>query len=223
MRIGVGRVEVVHVARRDERQAALGGEPGQRLEDRLLDVEVAVLELDVRVVAAEDLLQPFELHLGVAHPRLGDRLRDAAGEAAGERDQARRVLREQLPVDPRAVVVALEEAEGAELDQVGVPGGRLGEQRQVRGALHLLVPVVGDVHLAADDRLHTLTTRRLVEVDRPRQRAVVGERDGGHLEPGRLVDERRDPARPVEDRELGMDVEVNERRGHRESHFTAGV
>ena len=80
------------VARRDERQAALGGEPGQRLEDRLLDVEVAVLELDVRVVAPEDLLQPVELHLGVAHPRLGDRLRDAAREAAGERDQARRVL-----------------------------------------------------------------------------------------------------------------------------------
>ena len=108
VRVRVRCVEVVDVARRNERQAALGGEPRQRLEDRLLDVEVPVLELDVRVVATEDLLQPVELHLGVAHPGVDDRLGDTAREAAGERDQARRVLLEQRPVDPGPVVVALE-------------------------------------------------------------------------------------------------------------------
>ncbi len=87
VRVGVCRVEVVHVARGDEREAALRGQARKRLEDRLLDVEVPVLELDVGVVAAEDLLQPVELHLGVAHPCFGDRLGDAAGEAAGEHDQ----------------------------------------------------------------------------------------------------------------------------------------
>ena len=56
--------------------------------------------------------------------------------------------------------------------------------------------------------------RGLVEVDRAGQRAVVGERDRRHLEPGRLVDERRDPARPVEDRVLGVDVQVDERGAH---------
>ena len=223
MGVGVGRVEVVNVTRRDERKASLRREPGQRLEDRLLDVELRVLELDVGVVASEDLLQAVELHLGVAHPCLGDRLRHAAREAARERDQAGCVLLQELPVDPRAVVVALEEAERAELDQVRVAGRRLGEQRQVRGALRLLVPVVCDVHLAADDRLHALLVRVLVEVDRPRERAVVGERDRRHLEPGRLVHERRDPARPVENRVLGVDVEVDERSRHRECHFTVGT
>ena len=87
MRVGVGRVEVVDVAGRDEREAPLRRELRQRLEDRRLDVEMRVLQLDVDVVAAEDLLQPVELALGVVHPRLDDRLRDAAGEAAGERDQ----------------------------------------------------------------------------------------------------------------------------------------
>ena len=88
-------------------------------------------------------------------------------------------------------------------------------------ALRLRVAVVRDVHLAADDRLHSLLARSLVEVDRTREGAVVRERDRRHLEPRRLVDERGDPARPVEDRELGVDVEVNERRAHREGHRTA--
>ena len=74
--------------------------------------------------------------------------------------------------------------------------------------------VVDDVHLAAEDRLDALLGGGLVEVDRARHRAVVGERDGGHLELGRLPRERRDPARPVEDRVLGVDVQVDERRGH---------
>ena len=222
VRVGVGGVEVVNVTRRDERQAALGGEPGQRVEHRLLDLEPGVLELDVGVVAAEDLLEPVELHLGVAHPRLRDRLRDPPRQAAGERDQARRILREELPVDARPVVVALEVAERAELDQVGVAGRRLGQQRQVRRALRLHVPVVGDVHLAADDRLHALLVGGLVEVDRAGQRAVIRERHRRHLEPGRLVDERRDPARPVEDRVLGVDVQVDERGAHGRPSYWPG-
>ena len=51
----VGGLEVVHVPRRDERQPELRGEPGQRLERRLLRLEADVLELDVGRVAAEDL------------------------------------------------------------------------------------------------------------------------------------------------------------------------
>ena len=67
--VGVGGVEVVDVPRRDERQPELRGEPGQRLERRLLDLEPDVLELDVGRVAAEDLREPVELRLGVAVPR----------------------------------------------------------------------------------------------------------------------------------------------------------
>ncbi len=53
--------------------------------------------------------------------------------------------------------------------------------------------------------------------DRARQRAVVGERDGRHLELGRPRDQVGDPAGAVEDRVLGVDVQVDERRlGHAE-------
>jgi len=72
--------------------------------------------------------------------------------------------------------------------------------------------VVRDVDLAADERLDAVLLRFSVQLDRAREAAVVGERDGRHLELCRTRGERRDAARPVEDRVLGVDVEVDERR-----------
>jgi hypothetical protein len=88
----------------------------------------------------------------------------------------------------------------------------------VRVALSLRAAVVGDVDLAADDGLDAVATRFAEEFDRSGQRSVVGERDGRHLEFGRSLGERRDPARSVEDRVLGMDVEMDERRGFGSGH-----
>ena len=212
--MGVGRVEVVDVPGRDERQPEPLGEAGQPLEGGLLDVEPDVLQLDVRRVPAEDLREPVELGERVVLAMLGQRPRDAAGEAPGERDHPRRVPLEQLPVDARLVVVALEVRERAEPDEVRVAGGVGGEEREVRVALLLDAPVVHDVHLAPEDRFDALRLRRLVEVDRAGHRAVVGERDGRHLEAGRLLRERRDPAGPIEDRVLRVDVQVDERSAH---------
>ena len=215
--------EVVDVAGRDERQLPLFGERDEVRVDPRLRLEVRVLELDVDVVAAEDLRQPVELGLGVLRPALLERLADAAREAAGERDQARRVALEQLPVDARLVVVALEVAEARELDQVAVARVVGREEREVRVALLLRAPVVGDVDLAAEDRLHALLARLLVELDRAGERAVIGERDGRHLELGRPRGERRNAAGAVEDRVLGVDVEMDEGRlGHSGEHPIAG-
>ena len=85
----VGGVEVVDVARRDERQPLLRREPGKRHGTRLLRLEADVLQLDVGRVAAEDLREAIELRLGVGVPMLAERARDASGEAAGERDHPR--------------------------------------------------------------------------------------------------------------------------------------
>ena len=205
--------EVVDVARGDERQAAPLGELHEHGVDPLLHVEMRVLHLDVDAVAAEDRRQPVELALGVGGAALLERAADAAGQAAGERDEPGRVPLEQLPVDARLVVVALEVAERAEVDEVAVALGRLGEQRQVRLPLLLLVPVVGDVDLAADDGLHALLLGRLEQVDRAGERAVVGERDRRHLQLRRPLRQLGDPAGPVEDRVLRMNVEMDERRG----------
>ena len=208
----VGLLEVVDVARGDERQAGLLGEPDQVRVDLGLLAQPGVLELDVDALAAEDLDEPVEVGGRVGRPVLDERPGDAAGEAARERDDSLRVPLEQRPVDARLVVVALEVAERGELDQVPVALVRLGEQRQVRVPLRLRHAVVADVDLAADERLHAVLAGLLDEVDRARQRAVVGERHGRHLPLGRARGERRHPARPVEDGVLRVDVEVDERR-----------
>ena len=214
VRVRVLGRQVVDVAGGDERQLRLGGELDELGVDALLDVEAGVLQLDVGGVAAEHLREPVEVGARVGGPVLLERLADAAREAAGERDQPRRVRLEQLPVDARLRVVALEVAERGELDQVRVAVVRLGEERQVRVAARAGAAILGDVDLAAENRLHALLAGGLVEVDRTGERAVVGERDGGHLELRRAGRERRDPARPVEDRVLAVDVQMDERGAH---------
>ena len=88
MRVRVLGGQVVDVAGRDERQLRFGGELDELRVDALLHVEARVLELDVGAVAPEDLRQPVEVGARVGGPALLERLADAAGEAAGERDQA---------------------------------------------------------------------------------------------------------------------------------------
>ncbi len=208
-------VEVVHVTRGDEREPRLGGECDQLGVHLLLLGEPGILELHVGRVAPEDLDEAVEIRACVLRPSLRERPRHPAREASGERDDPLRVALEKLPVDARLVVVALEVAERRELDQVRVTLVRLGEKREVRVALRLRVPVVGDVDLAADDRLDPRCAGLAVELDRAGERAVVREGHGGHLEARSLRDEPGNPTRPVEDRVLRVDVQVDEGRcGH---------
>ena len=83
----------------------------------------------------------------------------------------------------------------------------------MRVALRLGAAVVGDVDLAADDGLDPVLLGRLDEVDRAGEGAVIGERDGGHLELCGAGCEGRNAARTVEDRVLRVDVKVDERSG----------
>ena len=203
--------EVVDVARRDERQAGGLGGAREHGVDARLHVEPGVLHLDVDGVLAEDLPEPVELGGGVVLAVLLERLADLPGEAAGERDQAVAVRLEQLPVDARLVVVALEVAERGELDQVRVARVVGGEQRQVRVALRLRLAILGDVHLAADDRLDADLPGLLDELNRPGERPVIGQPDRGHVELSRPSSKLGNAARPVENRVLGVDVKMNER------------
>ncbi len=208
------RVEVVDVARRDEREAGLLGEGYQLRIDLLLLREPRILDLDVRRVTPEDLDEPVEIGARVLRAALGERTRDAAGEAARKRHDALRVTLEELPVDARLVVVALEVAERGELDEVRVALVRLREEREVRVPLRLRPAVVGDVDLTADDRLDARLPGLPEQLHRAGERAVVGKRDGRHLEPRGLLHEAGDPARPVEDRVLRVDVQMDKWGGH---------
>ena len=154
------------------------------------------------------------------------RLADAARQAARERDDALAVGRELRQVDARPVPVAVEVGRGHEPHEVVIPGGRLGQEGEVGAALLLDTDgvVVDHVHLAAEDRLDPDLGGRPRELHRPGHRAVVGEPDGRHPELGRLGHERVDPARPIEDRVLAVDVQMDVRLslGHGVASLTSG-
>ncbi len=67
--------------------------------------------------------------------------------------------------------------------------------------------------------LTPFSRRVLVVLHRAGERPVVGEPDGGHLELSSPSRERRDPAGPVQDRVLGVDVQVDEVGGQRMAQF----
>ena len=68
--------------------------------------------------------------------------------------------------------------------------------------------VVDEVGLEADDRLDAVLLGRLVELDRAVHHAVVGEPEGGLAEARGALGELVDLARAVEQRVLGVDVEM---------------
>ena len=221
MRRGVLGAQVVHVARADDRQAGLGGQRQEAGVDALVLVDAGVLQLDVDVLAPEDLHEAVELLARTGLIARQQRRARAPGEAAGQRDDAVGVGLEQLVVDARLVVVALEVAERAELDEVVVAGRRLGQQRQVVPValvgVHARAAVVDEVDLTAQQRLDAGLAGRAIELDRARHGAVVGDADGGHAELHRALDELRDAAGAVQHRVLGMDVQVGVTR-HGRSH-----
>ena len=61
MRLGVLGVQVVHVARADDREPGIGGDAQEARVDLGVLGHAGVLQLDVDVVAAEDRDEPVEL------------------------------------------------------------------------------------------------------------------------------------------------------------------
>ena len=214
VRVGVRPARVVRVARRHQRQPGVHGQRAQAGVDAGLDLQPRVLDLHVDVVAPEDLGQRVELG---ARGRLVVALQagaDDAGEASGEGDDAVGVPRHELVRDARLAVVALEVAGRAELDEVVVALGGLGEQRQVVAPFAARpLGVVGDhVGLEADHRRDPARRGLAVQLDGAAHDAVVRQRDRRLPHPLHDVQQPVDLAGPVEHRVVRVDVEVDEGR-----------
>ena len=211
----LGLVDVVEVVGHDQRQAGLGREPDELLVEPALLRQPVILELEEEPVATEDVAVlagqvPGELPVVEL-----ERPRDLATEAGRQADQSLAVAGEVVAVDPGLVVVAVEVGVGHQPAEVAVADVVLGQQDEVERlgvGLALLVGhrTAGDVGLDADDRLDPLGGRRLVEGDGAVQRAVIGQGQAVKALLGRRIDQVVDPSQPVEEAELGVDVEVGE-------------
>ena len=181
MRLGVFRLDVVRVVGRHERQPRPPCDLDEAGANRVLVRDAVVLQLEKVVVVAEDLRVLARDRLRGVEVAAHDRLRQLTAEARGEADQTLGVLGEDLLVDARLVVVALEMRRAHELDEVAIPGVVARQQDQVaRIAVDTSLAIGArarrHVHLAAEDRVDLRGARRRVEVDRAVQDAVVGDR-----------------------------------------------
>ena len=207
--------QIVHVAGAHEAAADFPGDPNDALVALVLRREPVLLHLEVDVLAAEHAQQIVGVSAGLPVAILEQALAEARGQAARERDHALGVALDLGEVDGRlAALQALQKAGRGELDEVAVAVVVGGEQRQVVAlgpggwALRRRRVVVDQVDLTADDRLDAVLRARLVELDRAVHHAVVGEAEGRLTELRRALGQRVDLAGAVEQRVLGVDVEV---------------
>ena len=197
MRLGVLRLDVVRVVGGDQRQAGAPRDLDQAGAHRLLLGDAVVLQLEEVAVGSEDLGMLARHRLGGRHVAAEDRLGQLATEARGEADQALGVLGEQLAVDARLVVVALEMRCADQLDEVAIADVVARQQDEVVGiavgpALTVVARPRRHVHLAPEHRVDLCRTRRGVEIDRSVEHAVVGDGDGRLPHRLRAVDELLD-------------------------------
>jgi hypothetical protein len=216
MRLGVALVRVVRVVGGEQRRVELARHLHELRVDVALLRQPVILQLDEEGVAPEDLL---EARRGVARRGVVPRhqlLAHQPAEAAARRDETFAVLLEQIEVDARLVVEAVEIRVRRDLDEVAVSGVRLREQRQVVdvvvGAPGPVEPAPTDeVPLAADHRGQVCFTGRPVEVEDAVHVPVVGDADRGLPVGGGGGDDVGDPGRAVQHRELGVQMQVHER------------
>ena len=74
-----------------------------------------------------------------------------------------------------------------------------------------LVALLRNVDFAADHRMHAVALGGVVELDRAEQVAVIGHGDGRHLLLDRGLHELVDVAGPIEQRIIGVAMQVDER------------
>jgi hypothetical protein len=228
-------VRVVQVVGAQQRDAEVLRDGQERRPGLLLDRQAVIHDLGVEVLLAEDVLEVRRRLAGAvllagAQPHV-----DLARGAAGRGDEALAVALQQVAVEPRLAVLALEAGQRGDPEEVVHALRRPGQQRHVRvGSLAAVVPAVAllveelvaeverrtvepragrVVALHADDRLDAGLRGLLVEVVGTEDVAVVGHRQSRHARGGGGRRHLGQLGRAVQHRVLGVDVQVHERIG----------
>ena len=186
---------------------------------RLLLLEPLVLDLEVEIALAEDVVVTCSSQLGRLVLPFRQPLGNFALKACGEADQSLRVVGEKLLADARLVIEPVQRGLGDDLHQVAIALVVLGQHDEMVVAVALgrraMIFLLADVELATQDRLHARFLGGVHERYRAEDVAVIGHGDRRHLQLLDAIDETLDLARAVEHGEIGMQVKMDEfRLGH---------
>ena len=219
--LGVLALGVVDVVGRDDLDAYLSRNLDEQRIDAPLLFYAVVLQFDIEVARLEHVAQHdrivFRLFIVVFEQQLGD----SPGKTRGQTNHPFGMLFERLDVYARLVVKTFDIRHAVQLNEIAIADVVFcNEHKVIEAAVapRLLVHVLAGVELAADDGFEPRLLHRLVEGEHAEHVAVIGDRHAGHPLFDRLVDEgvvlvvgRDEPRRPVQQTELGVDVQVHER------------
>ena len=216
--LAVLALHVMAVVRRDEADAVLVRELDETFVRLALLGQAVILDLEEIIVLAEDVDVLAHERVGLVKIARDQRARHFAGDAGRQADDALVIFAQQLVVDARLVIKALDVCIRHELHEVAIAFLIFREQDQmiILHAVHFgaFLPIARrDIDLAADDRLHALRDRFLVKINDAIHRAVIRDGDRVHARRLRRRDELRDAARAVEQAELRVNMKVRERDG----------
>ena len=206
----VGAQELDRV-RRDDRQPDLRGERDGRVDQRFLVRVTGSLHLEI-AAAREAPLPGLRGRLRDHRVALQQRLADVAVARPGEHDQAFGTLVEPRRIDlgASAVLVAQVRAREpvAELEVAPPVGGQ-----QQRAERRVTLGRVRGPDVAARDRLHPRVARGRVELHQPEEVGEIGERERRHPVVRRRAHGVVDAHGTVDDGELAVQPQVDERGG----------
>ncbi len=212
--VAVLSAHVVHISGGHHRKPQLPGELELLLHELPVLGEAVILKLDVEAVFEDlgKLSRGFPCAPFVSRRKL---LLDLARITSGKGDQTLRKPLQELVIHPGLVVKALEMCPVDQLHQVLPTSEVLSQRHEVVEPLPWVSFPLGtgsrsDVKLTPQNRFYPRFPRLLVELHRPGEDPVVGEGQGGHPKLRRPGHQLPHPAHGVEERVLGVDVQVYE-------------
>ena len=215
--LGVLLPEIVGVVGADQGNARLLVQAQQAPVHRGLLGNAVVLQLQIEVVPAQDLLHGQGVFLGPLIVAADQAAGNFSGQAGGKADKALRMPAQQVQVDAGLDIEPVHKGLAHQVRQVPVTGLVLTQQHQVPGLRVQLIGFVqpgppGHIYLAPDDRMDALGLAGPVKVDGAVHNAVV--RDG-HRRLAQLLHQLRqvpDAAGTVQQAVLRVDVQMG--KGH---------
>ena len=124
------------------------------------------------------------------------------------------MLRQKCLVNARLLIETVDVAGRYEVDQIAIAFLVFAQQDQMVVAIARVLHrgcLLRHIHLATDDWVDSRALGRVIEFDSAKQIAVVGHRDGGSLLLCHHLHHLTDLAGTVEQRIVGVAVEVNKR------------
>jgi hypothetical protein len=206
--------EVVRIVRGHERNVQLFLQAKHVVLDLLIELQPVILQLKKKVAMPEDVSILNRGTLRALVVVFHQVLRQLARQAAGKTDEPLRMLGEILLRDTRLAIEAVQRGFRRDADEVAVSFFVFRKHQQVVVIIALRVGTVvfllTHIQLAAENRLDALLLRSLKKMHSAVNISVVGDRDRGLADVLNALDELVDVAGAIEEREVGVEMQMCE-------------